>query len=463
MKQYFIISSFSAISVFILFLIINIYLDLNRDVLQLKVHALDNGLALTPPMGWMSWLKYACNIDCVTYPNECINEHLYREMVDHLVSDGYLALGYSTVNIDDCWSEKLREEEQPHRLVGNRNRFPSGIAELVNYAHSKGVQLGIYEDVGTLTCGGYPGTRSTDPGPNKTQHIDHTIVDAETFSSWGVDSLKLDGCYADVKQYPQTYPEYTRALARVKHKIVYACSWPAYLINNLTDEDYAHIRSSCNYWRNYDDIEDSFVSVQSIIAYYRKHATTFIRYHGPGGWFDPDMLIIGNDGLSFEQAKTQMAFWSLWSAPLLMSNDLRSIGKEFREILQNRELIAIDQDPLGLMGQPVESVSKNNLEVWVKKLFLPSSNSSSESGKQWHPYVVLYYNKNIIGVPAIISHRLSDLIHDGLGPPQSVKYNIYDLYGDPTKVIATLPRDKNLTLRVKTSGSVRVVKLVPIF
>ena len=137
------------------------------------------------------------------------------------------------------------------------------------------------------------------------------------------------------------------------HKIVYACSWPAYLINELSDRDYQEIREYCNYWRNYDDIMDSWQSVSSIIDFYRTNVDTFAKYHGPGGWFDADMLLIGNDGLSYEQSKTQMAFWSMWSVPLLMSNDLRTISPEMKRILQNRHVIAIDQDPLGIMAHHV--------------------------------------------------------------------------------------------------------------
>ena len=166
----------------------------------------ENGLARKPPMGWMSWERFACVIDCVNYPKECINEQLYKDMIDRIVNDGYLQLGYKFVNIDDCWMEHQRDANTS-RLVPDKKRFPSGIKALADYAHSKGTLLGIYEDVGTKTCAGYPGTQSD----NK----DHSDIDAETFSEWGVDAVKLDGCYENEKQFSHLYPEYRNALEKV--------------------------------------------------------------------------------------------------------------------------------------------------------------------------------------------------------------------------------------------------------
>ncbi len=168
------------------------------------VESLDNGLVRTPPMGWLSWERYACNIDCVNYPNDCINEQLYMAMADRLAADGYKDVGYNFVNIDDCWSEKKRDPTT-NRLVADHTRFPHGIRALADYVHSKGLLLGIYGDVGTMTCGGYPGARSA----NGTDYDD---IDAKTYAEWQVDSLKLDGCYADVKNMTNLYPKMELAL-----------------------------------------------------------------------------------------------------------------------------------------------------------------------------------------------------------------------------------------------------------
>ncbi len=367
------------------------------------VHSLDNGLLPLPPMGWMSWLSFACEINCTAYPNECINDKLYLEMIDRIANDGYLQLGYNTVNIDDCWMNKNGRDPVTNRLVADRTRFPGGIKPIVEYAHKRGVLLGIYEDVGTKTCCSYVGTRN--------ETFDFTQIDARTFSDWKVDSLKLDGCNEpDDVPYNRSYPEYSKALARQSHKIAFACSWPAYKIGELEEKDYALIKDNCNYWRNFDDIMDSWSSVQSIIEFYRKNAPTFAKFHGPGGWFDADMIIVGNDGLSYEQSKSQMAFWCLWSVPLLMSNDLRVIKPEFKAILLNRHLIAVNQDPLGIMGHNV--VLEGKKQVWVKKL-------SPDDASGLNSYAVLYFNDNVLGVPAIVRiHIVFPVVHYFLPPPR---------------------------------------------
>ena len=172
----------------------------------LMVFGWDNGLARTPPMGWLSWMRFTCEIDCNTYPDECINEKLYKDMIDRIVDDGYLQAGYQYVNIDDCWMAMDRDPKTS-RLIANETRFPSGIKALAEYAHSKNVLLGIYEDIGTLTCAKYPGTYY--------QNKDHTFIDAETFSEWKIDSVKVDGCYADPKKFNITYVEYSKALSQV--------------------------------------------------------------------------------------------------------------------------------------------------------------------------------------------------------------------------------------------------------
>ncbi|CAI7993971.1 Alpha-N-acetylgalactosaminidase [Geodia barretti] len=146
--------------------------------------SLDNGLALTPPMGWMSWERYRCNVDCTTDPYNCISEELYMEMADRLVDQGYKDLGYEFVNID---------------------------------VHSRGLKLGIYGDIGTMTCGGYPGSYG------------HIETDAMTYAEWGVDMVKVDGCYANETVFAEGYPAMGKALNATGRPIVYSCSWPAYL------------------------------------------------------------------------------------------------------------------------------------------------------------------------------------------------------------------------------------------
>ena len=209
--------------------------------------ALENGLSRTPPMGWMSWERYLCNIDCQTYPESCISEGLFKRMGDLLVSEGYADAGYVQVNIDDCWSTLERDPETDD-IMPDPDRFPSGIKSLAKYMHDKDLKLGLYSDIGTKTCGGYVGMQ------------DHLEQDANLFASWDIDMLKVDGCYQDPSMMWDTYPELSRALNATGRPIVYSCSWPAYLDPDYGEANDAEVLKElaeiCNLWRNWDDIQD---------------------------------------------------------------------------------------------------------------------------------------------------------------------------------------------------------------
>ncbi|KAI3422635.1 hypothetical protein GPALN_013133 [Globodera pallida] len=317
------------------------------------VYSLDNGLARTPPMGWMSWAKFFCETDCTRHPFSCINERLYMEMADRLAEDGFREAGYEYVHIDDCWMESSRDGNG--KLVANRTRFASGMRALSEYMHDRGLKLGIYEDIGTSTCAGYPGS------------LNHLKIDAQTFADWNVDYLKLDGCYLNASQMSDEYPKMSRALNETGRPIVYSCSWPDYLDHSYEEQiNYTAIGYWCNLWRNFDDVERSWGSVLSIINFYTKHQDLFRKAQAPGRWNDPDMLIVGNTELTVDQAKIQMSIWAIWSAPLIMSNDLRTILPEYREILLNKRVIAVDQDPLGIMGRMV--FKSFSVSVYTKEM-----------------------------------------------------------------------------------------------
>lgn len=316
-----------------------------------SVYGLDNGLALTPPMGWLSWQRYRCNTNCKNDPNNCISEKLYMTMADKLVSEGYRDVGYQYVNIDDCWM--AMERDSNGSLVADPDRFPSGIKALADYVHSKGLKLGIYEDFGTKTCGGYPGSKF------------YLQKDAETFASWGVDMLKLDGCYTDTADMDEGYPLMEFYLNRTGRPILYSCSWPAYIVGHSIP-DYKKIAKFCNIWRNYGDIDDSWGSVKSIISFYGNDEGNFSQVAGPGNFNDPDMLIIGDYGLSYDEQRAQMALWAIMASPLFMSNDLAHVPAESKAILQNRRAIAVNQDPLGKQGTRLYTMGK--VEIWSKPL-----------------------------------------------------------------------------------------------
>ncbi|XP_012880386.1 PREDICTED: alpha-N-acetylgalactosaminidase [Dipodomys ordii] len=321
--------------------------------LMAQVLMLENGLLRTPPMGWLAWERFRCNIDCDEDPNNCISEKLFMEMADRLAQDGWRDLGYVYLNIDDCW---IGGRDVQGFLVPDSKRFPHGIDFLADYAHSLGLKLGIYADIGNLTCMGYPGTT-----------LDKIEQDAQTFADWEVDMLKLDGCFSTSQERAEGYPKMAAALNATGRPIAFSCSWPAYEGGLPPRVDYELLTNTCNFWRNYDDIQDSWKSVLSILDWFVSHQNILQPVAGPGHWNDPDMLLIGNFGLSFEQAQAQMALWTILAAPLFMSNDLRTISPQNMDILQNPLMIKINQDPLGIQGRRIVK-EKSDIEVYKRPL-----------------------------------------------------------------------------------------------
>ncbi|XP_055232553.1 alpha-galactosidase A isoform X2 [Gorilla gorilla gorilla] len=373
--------------------------------------ALDNGLARTPTMGWLHWERFMCNLDCQEEPDSCISwsfalvaqagvqchdlgspqpppprfkqfsclilvsswnysEKLFMEMAELMVSEGWKDAGYEYLCIDDCWMAPQRDSEG--RLQADPQRFPHGIRQLANYVHSKGLKLGIYADVGNKTCAGFPGS------------FGYYDIDAQTFADWGVDLLKFDGCYCDsLENLADGYKYMSLALNRTGRSIVYSCEWPLYMWP-FQKPNYTEIRQYCNHWRNFADIDDSWKSIKSILDWTSFNQERIVDVAGPGGWNDPDMLVIGNFGLSWNQQVTQMALWAIMAAPLFMSNDLRHISPQAKALLQDKDVIAINQDPLGKQGYQLRQ--GDNFEVWERPL----------SGLAW---AVAMINRQEIGGP----------------------------------------------------------------
>ncbi|XP_008846548.1 alpha-galactosidase A [Nannospalax galili] len=349
----------------------------------LGARALDNGLARTPTMGWLHWERFVCNLDCQEEPDSCISEQLFMQMAELMVSDGWKDAGYEYLCIDDCWMAPERDSQG--RLQADPKRFPGGIRHLANYVHSKGLKLGIYADVGNKTCAGFPGS------------FGYYDIDAQTFADWGVDLLKFDGCYCDsVKSLVNGYKYMSLALNRTGRSIVYSCEWPLYL-RPFHKPNYTDIQQYCNHWRNFDDVYDSWGSIKNILSWTTTNQKEIVDVAGPGGWNDPDMLVIGNFGLSWDQQVTQMALWAIMAAPLLMSNDLRQISPQAKALLQDKDVIAINQDPLGKQGYYLRT--ENSIEVWER----PLSNLS---------WAVAVRNLKEIGGPCSYTIKVASL---GLG------------------------------------------------
>ncbi|XP_032596027.2 alpha-N-acetylgalactosaminidase [Drosophila grimshawi] len=318
-----------------------------------SIVGLDNRLAKTPPMGWMPFERFRCLTDCVKFPRDCISELLFMRMADLLVTEGYAAIGYEYLIIDDCWMEKQRDENTG-QLIADRERFPRGMKFLSDYIHSKGLKFGIYHDIGAKTCmHGGPGAKG------------YYAIDADTFASWKVDYVKLDGCYIGGIDLDIAYPAFGKALNRTGRPMVYSCSWPYY----QKHPNYELIKDHCNLWRFSEDVKDSYDSVTSIMYNYYKHQNALQKSAGPGHWNDPDMLVLGNYHLSYEASRLQLAIWAVVAAPLIMTNDLQSVRLEIKELLQNRDIIEVDQDPLGIPGHCAFRSRSRQISVYINPLF----------------------------------------------------------------------------------------------
>jgi len=291
-----------------------------------------NGLAPTPPMGWNSWNHFGCNID----------ENIIKEMADAMVSSGMKDAGYAYINIDDCWMDTVRDAQG--RLQADPKRFPHGIKWLADYVHSKGLKLGIYSSAGTKTCAGYPAS------------LDHEEIDAKTFASWGVDYLKYDNCYNQGRPLIERYQAMQQALAHCGRPIVFSiCEWGL-------ENPWEWAPRLGNLWRTTGDIRDSWESVMSILD----QQVGLAKYAGPGHWNDPDMLEVGNGGMTNTEYRAHFSLWCILAAPLIAGNDLRHMSPETKEILTNRDMIAVDQDPLGKEGYKLQD--EGDEEIWVKEM-----------------------------------------------------------------------------------------------
>ncbi|XP_048438309.1 alpha-galactosidase-like isoform X1 [Pyrus x bretschneideri] len=287
-----------------------------------------NGVARTPPMGWNSWNHFHCNI----------SEATVKTIADALVSTGLAALGYNYVNLDDCWAERNRDSSG--NLIAKSSTFPSGIKALADYVHAKGLQLGIYSDAGYYTCS------NTMPGS-----LGHEEQDARTFAEWGVDYLKYDNCNHDGSKPQIRYPIMSSALLKTGRPILYSiCEWG--------QEDPAKWAGQYgNAWRTTGDIQDTWESITSIADQNNIWAT----YAGPGKWNDPDMLEVGNGGMSVEEYQSHFSIWAVMKAPLLIGCDIPSASKETLQILGNKEVIDVNQDSLGVQARKLRS--RDDLEV----------------------------------------------------------------------------------------------------
>ncbi len=305
---------------------------------QLSAIGQKKTIALTPPMGWNTWNSFHCHVD----------EQLISQSADNMVSSGMKDAGYEYVVIDDCWQT---DRDSSGKIIADPKRFPSGIKALADYVHSKGLKFGLYSDVGKMTCQRRPGSRG------------YEEIDAKTYEEWGVDYLKFDWCYHGNLKAEEAYFPMGNALAKLDREIVYSiCNWGV-------KEPWKWAGETGHLWRTTGDIIPKFSGAslpffQTVVDIIDKQAELH-SYAKPGAWNDPDMLEVGNR-LSISESRAHFTIWCMMAAPLMAGNDLRKMSPEVIEVLTNKEVIAIDQDPLGKQGRRI--VDEGSHEIWVKEL-----------------------------------------------------------------------------------------------
>jgi len=336
-------------------------------LLLVVTSALDNGVGLRPPMGWNSWNQFHC---------AGLNETVVRNVVDAFVKRGYRDAGYRYVNLDDCW--QIGRDNVTHEIVVDGDKFPSGIKALADYAHSHQLKFGLYSDAGYRTCAGRPGS------------LGYEDLDAETYArDWNVDLLKYDNCNYDGSNPVRRMAAMTNALNRTGRPVLMAlcdggwsdaATWGRYLGNT---------------WRTTPDIEPDWRTMRrNILMNDRWSAYAGYAYREDGqqtvGWNDPDMLEVGvhynNISMTLTEWTTHFSLWCIAKAPLIMGADLATLPDNVREILLNREAIAINQDELGVQGKLLTRLGDDaKLEVWGGPV-------SGEQNRGAGEYALLFVN-----------------------------------------------------------------------
>jgi alpha-galactosidase len=328
------------------------------------------------------------------------------------VKSGMKDAGYQYVVIDDCWQVS---RDAVGNIVADPQRFPAGIKALADYVHSLGLKFGIYSDAGSKTCAGRPGG------------LGHEYQDALQYAAWGVDYLKYDWCNTTTQDAKASYSNIRAALDAAARPIVLSiCEW------GKAKPWLWGAEVGGNLWRTTGDIQDRWEGKKEwspgdccnygVVAIIDFEAEIY-SYAGPGHWNDPDMLEVGNGGLTDIENRSHFSFWALLAAPLIAGNDLRTMRTEIRDILTNKEVIAINQDVLGRQGRRVKK--NGDREVWSKEL---------QDGSR----AVILFNRGTVAQNMIVSWK-------DIGYPEHVEAAVRDLWQHkdmgrtPVEFSATVP------------------------
>ncbi len=303
----------------------------------------DETASVLPQMGFNNWNSTHCRAE--------FDEGMIRGVADKFISLGLRDAGYQYVNVDDCWANWQRDKDG--HLQPNPERFPSGIAALADYIHQRGLKFGLYSSAGTSTCEPLEKNRGFPGG------LGHEKDDAKTFASWHVDYLKYDNCNNQKVDAHKRYTDMANALRGSGRQIFFSmCEWGENKPWLWAGKDPVEASS----WRTTGDISDNYASMLKIF----KQNVVLDQYAHLGHWNDPDMLEVGNGGMTDVEYRSHFSLWSIMASPLLIGTDLRTVKPEALQILLNKDVIAIDQDPLGVQGKQVSDAG--GIHVIVKPL-----------------------------------------------------------------------------------------------
>ncbi|WP_053990893.1 glycoside hydrolase family 27 protein [Mangrovimonas sp. TPBH4] len=368
---------------------------------QIQAQKFD-GLAETPPMGWNSWNTFGTNI----------NEQLVKDIADKFVELGLKDAGYEYIVLDDGWMAKERDENG--NLVPDPVKFPNGMKVVADYVHSKGLKFGLYNCAGSQTCAGYPGSRG------------YEYQDARSYASWDIDYLKYDWCNTEKLNAEGAYMTMRDALKAAGRPVVFSiCEWG-------DNEPWKWAKDIGHLWRvtgdiiNCWDCEVGHGSWSSWGIWKIIDMRKDIRgAAGPGHWNDLDMMEVGN-GMTDAEDRSHFAMWSIMTSPLIMGNDLRSASKETIKTLSNKDVVAINQDALGIQG--FRFTNENGIEIWLKPL----------ENNAWAMVFVNMKNEEVEIDFDFSKHDIGDDVHGRMLEPKHNVYNIRDLFnhmnlGDTSK------------------------------
>ncbi|KAK7604898.1 hypothetical protein V9T40_006084 [Parthenolecanium corni] len=391
------------------------------------INSLANDVAQKPPMGWSSWHAYGCESCTSISDNQCLTEASIKDVVNTMTDDGFTTAGYEFIILDDGWQADYRNGVH---LQPNSQRFPTGMIDLADFIHNKNMKLGLFSDLGPTSGCGLPGT------------AEHFKEDADTFAHWGVDYVKMSGFTANPYAMDVEYPLFGYYLHETKRKMVYATSWP--VLQQSFDQyfrvNYWSVATYCNTWRFARDVLpnwNTLLNIMDTYAYLQSRLIVVVQ-ENKMAWNDADLLVVGQNNVTLDQCRAQMAVWSIIPSPLIFSKHPRSLTAEQRALLKNEAVIKVNQDDLGLPGERFDQ--RSNIDIWRRRI-APTSNLS-------YSYAIAFVNTQEYGLPIEFTIPLHEL-----GLRHIPGYFVTDLFPSRTSFYSRTVMEPTAVLRMRINPS----------